>query len=139
MRHLLWSLVAWTVLVWTGRIRNVIGDGDLSPAGRISGLAVAAVFLGLAGISVSVLLGGRGGVGTTRFVAVFCLWTITFWAVRGTGILFADHDLGFKAVHSVLALVSIGLAVALHRLDRDLGQSRSADPGAEHSGGPEGR
>jgi hypothetical protein len=132
-------LVAWTVLVWTGRIRNVIGDGDLSPAGRISGLAVAAVFLGLAGLSVSVLLGGRGGVGTTRFVAVFCLWTITFWAVRGTGMLFADHDLGFKAVHSVLALVSIGLAVPLHRLDRDLGQSRSGDPGAEHSGGPEGR
>ena len=127
------------MLVWTGRIRNVIGDGDLSLAGRISGLAVAAVFLGLAGLSVSVLLGGRGGVGTTRFVAVFCLWTITFWAVRGTGMLFADHDLGFKAVHSVLALVSIGLAVPLHRLDRDLGQSRSADPGAEHSGGLEGR
>ena len=32
------------------------------------------------------------------------------WLVRGTGIALGDRALGFKVVHTVLALVSIGLA-----------------------------
>ncbi|GIT45647.1 MAG: hypothetical protein Ct9H300mP12_02320 [Acidimicrobiales bacterium] len=52
-------------------------------------------------------------------MAVFCLWTIVFWTVRGGGLLFGDHDVGFKVVHTVLALASIGLAGALHRVDRE--------------------
>ena len=43
--------------------------------------------------------------------------------VRGGGLLFGDHDVGFKVVHTVLALASIGLAGALHRVDREVART----------------
>ena len=38
-------------------------------------------------------------------------WTLGFWVVRGGGILLDDHDAAFKAIHSALMVVSIGLAM----------------------------
>ncbi len=127
VRGLLWVLVAWTAVVWITRIRNLIGDDQLTSSGRIWRLLLTVVFLGFAVVSVSALGGRWRRIGSTRLIAVFCIWTVTFWAVRGTGILFADHDLAFKAVHSVLALVSIVIAVPLYRLDHDLGRAVVAD------------
>jgi hypothetical protein len=44
---------------------------------------------------------------------VFAIWTIWVWATRIWNIVRDPaHDAGFKAVHSVLALVSILLAIA---------------------------
>jgi hypothetical protein len=43
-------------------------------------------------------------------VTALAVATIGVWVVRTAGILLADHDPGFKTVHSVLALMSIGLA-----------------------------
>ena len=75
--------------------------------------------------------------GVTRLVAVFCLWTTAFWGVRGFGMLFGDHDAGFKLVHTALALVSIALALRLHRLDRDA--ARHLAPAAGGARPEEGR
>ena len=89
-------------------------------ADKVWRFVVAVVFLPLAALLATVALGRwhRRPLGSTRLVAVFCLWTIVFWAVRGGGLIFADHDSGFKLVHTVLALVSIGLAGVLYRVDQ---------------------
>lgn len=118
--RLLWVAVAWTAVVWVGRIRNVVGDDVLSGGARAWRIVVAVVFLVLAALLATVALGRwhRRPLGSTRLVAMFCLWTIVFWAVRGGGLLFADHDAGFKVVHTILAVTSIGLAAVLYRVDQ---------------------
>jgi len=120
--RLLGALAVWTVIIWLGRIRNVAADETLSDLGRIWRLVLAVQFLALAALSVAVVAGWwrNHPVGSTRFVTVFCLWTMGFWAVRGLGMLFADHDAQFKLVHSLLAAVSIGLAGWLYREDREV-------------------
>lgn len=128
---MLWVAVAWTAVVWVGRIRNVVGDEDLSGGARTWRIVVAVVFLLLAALLATVALGRwhRRPLGSTRLVAIFCLWTIVFWAVRGGGLLFADHDAGFKVVHTVLALASIGVAAVLYRVDQRVGASSAVSPG----------
>lgn len=42
----------------------------------------------------------------------FALWTLFVWAVRITNILGEDHSIGFKAVHVLLAAVSVAFALA---------------------------
>ena len=102
------GFVVWTVLVWIGRIGNVIADDDLSAAGAAWRIAVAVAFvvLGLA-VFVARL---RGADGATRLLAVLVACTVGWWLVRGVGTLVDDDDVGFKVVHTVLMVVSIGLA-----------------------------
>ena len=134
--RLLWLLVAWTAIVWVGRIRNIVGDDTLADGDRAWGTVVAILFLVLAAVTATLPLGlwHRRPLGSTRLVAIFCLWTIAFWSVRGAGMLFADHEVGFKVVHTVLAGVSIGLAVLLQRADRAItagvANSGTVDPEA---------
>jgi predicted acetyltransferase len=42
----------------------------------------------------------------------FAVWTVYVWVTRIWNIIGDDQSVGFKVVHSVLALVSIGFAVA---------------------------
>ncbi len=136
--RLLWLTVAWTAVVWVGRIRNVVGDDELTAGARTWRLIVAIAFLVLAALVATLPLGlwDRRPLGSNRLVAVFCLWTIVFWTVRGGGLLFEDHDAGFKVVHTVLALVSIGLAGALYRVDREVSRTVAGGPAGEGSGAP---
>jgi len=92
-----WPLIAffaWTVFVWAGRIRN--GGSVL----------LAASFLVLAAIAI-----WRRG----RWISALVVWTIGVWAVRTPQILLDDQGAGFKAVHTVLAAVSIALALSAQR------------------------
>jgi hypothetical protein len=92
-----WPLIAflaWTVFVWAGRIRN--GGSVL----------LAASFLALAAMTVW----QRG-----RWITALVLWTIVVWIVRAPQILLDDQSGGFKVVHTVLAAVSIALAVLAQR------------------------
>ena len=43
---------------------------------------------------------------------IFAIWTIWVWSTRIFNIVRDDHEFGFKIVHSVLALVSVVLAIA---------------------------
>jgi hypothetical protein len=43
---------------------------------------------------------------------VFALWTIWVWGTRIWNILSGDESTAFKVVHTVLAAVSVALAVA---------------------------
>jgi hypothetical protein len=47
----------------------------------------------------------------------FCVWTVYVWATRIWNILGdGQRSFGFKAVHTVLALVSVGFAVVAWRV-----------------------
>ena len=93
-RWSLYAFIAWTVFVWGGRIRN---DGSVLLAASFLVLAVLAIW--------------RRG----RWISALTAWTIGVWAVRTPYILVHDHPAGFKAVHTVLAVVSVGLAVSAQR------------------------
>jgi hypothetical protein len=111
------ALVAWTFLVWTTRIANIWRDADLDTGERWGRTLLAVSFTVLA-IAAAVALWRRLGQATVVAVGALAAWTIAVWVVRGIGILAADHDLGFKVVHTVLAVVSIVLAVLAWRETR---------------------
>ena len=97
MRRRPWLLIAfvgWTVFVWAGRIRN--GGSAL----------LAASFLALAVLAV-----WRRG----RWLTALVVWTVGVWAVRTPFILVHDHPGGFKVIHTVLAAVSVALAISAQR------------------------
>jgi hypothetical protein len=50
--------------------------------------------------------------GQANLLRVFAVWTIWVWSTRIWNIVGDDHDTAFKVVHSLLAAVSIVLAVA---------------------------
>ena len=119
-------LVVVTVAVWAVRVVSVFGDDSLSGSARLWRLLVAGCFLAFAGFAVAVLSGRWDGhrLGSTRLVAMFCLWTMVFWTVRSIGILLGDYDAGFTLVHVLLAVVSVGVALPVYRLDRVAGNLR---------------
>ena len=98
------GLVAWTVLLWLSRLRNVVRDDDLSTGGTIWRVVVVVVFVG------SALLAASG-----RLVTWLVVWTVGFWVVRGGGILVDDHELAFTVIHTALMVVSIALAMWVWR------------------------
>ena len=126
LARLVCVLVAVTVVVWAVRVVNVFGNDSLSGSARLWQLLVAGCFLAFAGLAVAVLSGRWAGhrLGSTRLVAMFCLWTMVFWAVRSIGILLGDYDTEFTLVHVLLALVSVGVAFPVYRLDRVAGNLR---------------
>lgn len=106
MKWPVWALVGWTIFLWLSRLRNVLGNDELSAAGRWVRVLIVVVFVAMA---VAVVL-GRGRSWFALAVAVLAAWTIGYWLVRGGGILIGDYTAGFKAVHTALMAVSIGLA-----------------------------
>jgi len=126
LARLVCVLVVVTVVVWVVRVVNVFGDDSLSGSARLWRLLVAGCFLAFAGLAVVVLSGRWAGhrLGSTRLVAMFCLWTMVFWAVRSIGILLGDYDTEFTLVHVLLAVVSVGVAFPVYRLDRVAGNLR---------------
>ncbi|HSL56449.1 MAG TPA: hypothetical protein VK866_01270 [Acidimicrobiales bacterium] len=135
------ALALLSVAMWTGRIRNIAGDDDLTPVGRAVRLALAVSFV-VGGLVIAAACwagwrdrgwrrsaergpdGWRVGPGLPpwgrRAVEVVAGWTVAVWTVQGIGILLdADHDVGFKAVHTVLMVGSLVVAgVALWGLRR---------------------
>jgi hypothetical protein len=102
------ALAAWSLLVWTTRIRNIWGDDDLTTAeawGRTA-LALSFTVLGLA-VGYAVV---RQAAWLRPTVLGLAAWTIAVWAVRAAGIASGDHDAAFIAVHLVLAIISALLA-----------------------------
>lgn len=109
------ALSAFTLLVWTTRIRNIWTDDALSTAGQVGRTALALAFTAFAVAVLWVWWQGRRAGGRTApwapaLVRAFAVWTVGVWVVRATQIALADHDTGFVVVHTVLAVVSIGLA-----------------------------
>lgn len=115
-----WLVVlgVWTLLVWATRIDNVLGEEGLTAAGRAARLALAGSFTLAGAVLLAVAWRARGRVLTraeARAVEVIAAWTVGVWLVRGVQIALADHAVAFVAVHTLLAVVSIGLAVVTVR------------------------
>lgn len=104
------ALAAWSLLVWTGRIRNIWTDDSLSTSGQVGRTALALSFTVLALAALVTVLRPVSRRASTLVVDLLAGWTVAVWAVRTPGILLQDHELGFKVVHVVLAVVSVALA-----------------------------
>lgn len=117
-RVLLLAFVLWTAFVWGNRISNTLRSDESTGAKTFSTvLSIVLLLLGLAVLVVTVRAWRRGlREAGTKVLVVAGVVTVVVWVVRVPQILLADHTVGFKAVHVVLGLVSIGLAVAVVRV-----------------------
>ena len=116
-------LSAWTIVVWTTRIRNIWTDDSLSTSGQVARTVLALVFTAFATVTFALWIRARRDAAVppswaARLVRAFAVWTVLVWLVRGVQIALADHSVAFVAVHSVLAAVSIALAVWADRSAR---------------------
>ena len=106
-------LLVWTLFVWSSRIRNVWTDDDLTTGGQVLRTGYAVVFLAFGVAMVVLVWRGRpeplSSMGQ-RVLAVFLAWTVVFWLIRGIGIIVDDHTTSFTVIHTVLMVISIGLA-----------------------------
>ncbi|MCP3990332.1 MAG: hypothetical protein GY724_14740 [Actinomycetia bacterium] len=112
------TLVAWTLFVWVGRVRNIIDDETLTGWSRTWRLGFAISFVTLAmavgGLAIRQLSANTSVPRSGRLVTALAIYSIVVWFIRGTDIVLGHHSAGFKMVHAVLAVVSIGLgALAL--------------------------
>jgi hypothetical protein len=109
------ALSAFTVLVWTTRIRNIWTDEELSTAGQIGRTTLALAFTAFAVATVAAWVRARRARALRDrdrlLIRLFAAWTSVVWVVRGVQIALADHDPAFVAVHTALAVASIALAV----------------------------
>ena len=73
---------------------------------------------------------GRGMTrGQANLIRAFCLWTVWVWATRIWNIWSDDtRGAGFKAVHTVLAVISVAFAVAVWLVVRRLRTRATALP-----------
>jgi hypothetical protein len=126
-------LVVWTLLVWSTRFGTIWSDDELTTAGKVGRTALALTFTLLALAVAAALWRSVVAADLRRPVGALAGWTTIVWIVRAVQIVAGDHDTGFKVVHVVLAVVSIGLSVlavrSLRERDRQ-DQWEAAEPSA---------
>lgn len=109
------ALSAFTLLVWTTRIRNIWTDDSLSTAGQVARTALSLSFTAFAVATLVLWWRARTSSdlpsSASIVVRAFAAWTIGVWAVRAVQIASADHGAAFVAVHTALAVASTVLAV----------------------------
>ncbi len=101
---------AWSALIWLTRVRNILQDDSLDAGGKVMWLVPALVF-GVGGV-VALAAWWRGIPALARPLAAVLLLTMLYWPIRTVFILFDGRSAAFRAVHVVLAVVSVGLALA---------------------------
>ncbi|HMS87853.1 MAG: hypothetical protein KA758_08020 [Acidimicrobiales bacterium] len=108
---------AVTLFIWGNRIWLAWTNPDDTVAEKLVWSTPITLFVLAALVIGGLLLTGadRRSPGFVRGVTAFAAGTTLYWAVRIPMILLADHPVGFKVVHAVLAAVSIALAVAAWR------------------------
>jgi hypothetical protein len=89
-------LAAWTLFTWGTRIRNAAQDDE----------SVLAFVLPVALVALTLLT----IVKPRRWTRLLALTVSVVWLVRVPMILLADHGVGFKVVHTGLAVVTWALA-----------------------------
>lgn len=115
------ALAAWTLFVWIGRVRNIVADDSLSGSGLAIRLALALTFVILAAALAVALLRfvsfarARGYRHSRQIATVLAGFGIVVWLIRGSDILLDSHEVGFKIVHTVLAVITIGLGAQVLR------------------------
>ncbi len=133
-------LSAWTVLVWTTRIRNIWTDDSLTTGGQVWRTALALTFTAFAVAALVVWARARRRPAppwAPSLVRAFAVWTTGVWVVRSVQIAGNGHEAAFVAVHTVLAIVSIALSVwadrVAHRSPGHADAALSPDPGSRRA------
>ncbi len=121
MTKLLWVVVGWTLFSWSTRLRNIVGDDSLTGGPRGFALLVAAVFL-IGAIALPLVARFRPARLST-YASVAGGVTAAWWAMRLVTNLLGDGSVGFKVVHTVLAVTSIGLGLLVMRRMADATKS----------------
>jgi hypothetical protein len=124
--------VAWSGFVWVNRITNAWApDSDESTVAKVISTVTAVALLVGAGAAVAILVRARARsleAVEGLLLRLFAGATIAVWTVRIPLILVAEHGVGFKVVHTLLALLSVVLAVATWRVaDRDQDEGAATD------------
>lgn len=126
--------VAWTLVIWIGRLRNIWDDQDLDTAGQVGRSLLALSFV-VGAVLVAVGAARLSPATAVKVMGAVGAWTAGVWAVRSAAILAGEWSLGFKVVHSVLAVVSVCLAAAAFRESRE----RASEPSRTGPTEPVGR
>ncbi|MBV29750.1 MAG: hypothetical protein CL504_03850 [Actinobacteria bacterium] len=115
-------LVIWTLLLWTSRIKNILENSDLTYIAVAIRVLVALIFLLLALLTLRSFLRKKE---SQVWLTTLCVWSLVYWPVRG-GLIVIDsnYSFGFKAVHSGLMIVTLGL-VGVALPSKKLAQFRS--------------
>ncbi|HAN08269.1 MAG TPA: hypothetical protein DCP89_07175 [Acidimicrobiaceae bacterium] len=115
-------LVIWTLLLWTSRIKNILENSDLTYIAVAIRVLVALMFLLLALLTLRSFLRKKE---SQVWLTTLCVWSLVYWPVRG-GLIVIDsnYSFGFKAVHSGLMIVTLGL-VGVALPSKKLAQFRS--------------
>lgn len=98
----------WTIFLWATRIKNALADDTMSHGGKTVAVVTSVGFVAVA-VAVMVVHVRRSRRATSAATA-FAMVSIAYWLVRAATILARDRPVGFKAVHTVLALITVGLA-----------------------------
>lgn len=112
-----WAFAAavWTFIAWGNRIGLLTGDeaGDWWNWVRIGGSLLLGVLLAVIGVALV-----RGRPLAKWMAGVFVLFgalMLVIWLRSSISVLTGDESIGFKVVHVVLAVVSIGFGAVLTR------------------------
>ncbi|NNC75076.1 MAG: hypothetical protein HKN93_06140 [Acidimicrobiia bacterium] len=101
----------WTLLIWGSRVRLLTGDEAAKTDVWIR--IITSLVLGAAVLAMALLARADGparwGVGV---VWAFAGWMALVWVSSAFNVFVNEHSSAFRIVHTVLAVVSIGLAVA---------------------------
>jgi hypothetical protein len=116
------AFLVWTIFVWgIVRVRNIMGDAELTSSERTWPLILAASLWVPAAVLlivlvVTVIRKKPFAQAATVGVAVLGVWTTLVWMVRAFDIaLVSNRELPFILVHLMLAVISVGLAVLAAR------------------------
>ena len=108
---------ALTLFIWGNRIWLAWTNDEDTLAEKLVWSTPITLFV-LAALAIVVAYIRRVDVTGTpfrRLVQVLAGGTVVYWAIRAPMILLADHEVPFKVVHAVLAIVSVVSAVAAWR------------------------
>ena len=104
---------AVTLFIWANRVWLAWTNPDDSVAERIV-WSIPITFFVMASV-ILLIAHIRGANGSDPLIQKLGRWlvvvTVVFWVVRLPMISLADHEFGFKLIHAILALVSVGLAL----------------------------
>lgn len=105
-----------TLLIWTNRIWLAWTNDEDTVAQKLVWSTPITLFVIAAAVLLMMILRRRSDAPVfAPLVRVFAGGTIVYWVVRMVLILGKDHTIGFKAVHSALAIVSAAFAVGAWR------------------------
>ena len=117
------ALAIWNLFVWGGRLRNLVAEpgpvGDAnrwSLVGSVGFIALAVATLGAGFALQRAARGARPGPVAglvTGLASVMAGVGIVVWSYRAVVIAVRDYSLGFIVVHSVLAVTTIALGLAV--------------------------